>query len=86
MTLSNKFATQEQAQAATDHDFNCMKESHRLTMSKAAFEDYYAVTTAWSIPRKTIAGFWVTDICPFSDAVYETIEYSADLFPVVESI
>jgi hypothetical protein len=84
--ILNTFATKAAADKAQAYDFTCMQAAHSATMDADAFAKYYSVTTAWAEPRQTIKGDWVYEVCPQSDKKYTTIEYSADLFPVVAGI
>lgn len=61
------------------------EQGNAITTSFDKWTTYYAVTTSWDSPPKlTLTGVWVYAVCPCSDAVHETIPYSADLFPIVE--
>ena len=77
----NKFATQEQAQTAADYDFECVKTFYRTSLSASEWQIFIENTLNWDVPKQTVGGFWVTKACPFSDAVYETLDYSENLFP-----
>ncbi len=75
-TADRLIAEEADEQARSDPNFN----HNNSALVKWAMD--YSITTRWAQPRQTISGQYVWPICPESDAIYETVEYSEDLFPV----
>lgn len=86
--LFNKIPTLEEFEVAQHYDFLKKKEADKLKAiennSLVEWEKYYQITNRWASAKQTINGDYVWEICQESDGVYETIEYSSDLFPEEE--
>lgn len=76
MAKYNIFNTKEEATQAQEYDFQCFKGA------VIGDPEYWAITTAWAIPRQTTDGMWAYLCCPHSDREYPTVEFFEGLFPI----
>jgi hypothetical protein len=74
----NIFDTKDDADQAQAYDFSL------FIQERACDNEYCEITKCWDIPRQTQDGRWAYLACPDSDAVYETIVFTENLFPQEE--